>query len=98
MKRSIAIFAVCVLMLLLHSCTKENTSPTKSYERVNLSVMVKLSVGAFLYENIEAPIRGKGFDANNNIMWSDSILFGEQKENLVSILSVFDDYTKSLEN
>lgn len=97
MKRSIAIFAVCVLMLLLHSCTKENTSPTKSYERVNLSVMVKLRVGAFLYENIEAPIRVKGFDANNNIMWSDSISFAGPKENLLSILSGFDHYTISLE-
>src|SRR5258708_18749720 len=37
MKRFIAIFATGVLLLVLHSCTNENTSPTKGYVTFSLS-------------------------------------------------------------
>ena len=97
MNRIVLGVALVVGSSLYYSCQKENTSPARGYEKVNLNVTVKLLVGAFLYENIEAPIRVKGFDANNNIMWSDSISFAGPKENLLSILSGFDHYTISLE-
>lgn len=64
---------------------------------INLKVSVKLQVGEFLYENIQTTIQVRGFDANNNLKWNDTISFVGPNDNLLPILSGYDHYTVSME-
>lgn len=63
---------------------------------INVKVTVKLLVGEFLYENNETPIDIKGFDADNNLKWSDTFSF-VGPDNILPILSGYDHYTISID-
>ena len=98
MKKQVAAFGL-LCSLLLSACHQgdETTPQIASGETINLNVMVKLQVGKYLYENNEAIIVAKGFDAGNNEVWSKEYLFVGPDANMLPIVSGFDHYNISFQ-
>lgn len=100
MNKKFTLSALLIGGAIFNSCQYENISPAKgdtAPQTINLKTNVKLQVGEFLYEDIETPIQIKGFDANNNLKWSDTVSYVGPNDNLLPLLSGFDHYTISFE-
>src|SRR5579872_1435342 len=81
--------------LALPQCNKENAAPTS--QNVSVLVNVQLEVGKFVYQNLEATIEVKGFDANNIEKWSKSYSYAGPQDNILSVKKGFDHYSISTE-
>lgn len=93
---------ICLVAISVFcSCQYNDAIPTQNYgtqsEPVSLKVNAKLQVGEFLYENIEAPIQVKGYDAANNEKWSNTFSFKGPDANELSVPSGYDHYSISME-
>lgn len=95
MKKSAAALG---LSLLLFSCDhKDYIVPELDNTPISLNVNVKFQVGQYLYEDNEATIVAKGFDAANNEKWSGEFHFVGPMVNIIAIERGYDHYTISLE-
>lgn len=66
-------------------------------ETIPLKVTMKFRIGEILYENIEASIKVKGFDVDNNEKWSSEFPFSGPADNVLPIKKGFHHYTLSME-
>jgi hypothetical protein len=91
--------ALCLLCSSLFvSCHYNNdvVAPEGDNGTTNLNVTVKFQVGRYLYENNEATIVAKGFDAADNEKWSSEFHFTGPNVNTIPIANGYDHYTVSL--
>lgn len=93
--------AVGLLMFassVFQGCNQESIGLKNPASQVVLTkVSVKLQVGEFLYENIEASLLVKGFDIDNNQKWSANFLYSGPNDNAIAIPNNYDHYIISFE-
>jgi hypothetical protein len=67
------------------------------HETIPLRVNAALLIGEIIYENVEASIKVKGFDADNNEEWSAGFPFSGPDDNVLAFKKGFHHYTIEME-
>jgi hypothetical protein len=99
-------FSLCLLLVaaIVSSCHYENTvlpekpGTSSGPEAVWIKSNVKISIGGVLYENLDALIRVKGYDAGNQERWSQDYHFTGPADNVWSVKNGYDHYSMELVN
>src|ERR1044071_8340478 len=99
MKNRVAVLGLVFSWLFLSCHQKDEVVPDQQgvNEPVNLNVVVKFQVGQYLYEDNEATIVAKGFDAAGNEKWSSEFHYLGPGVNTIPIAGGYDHYTISLQ-
>jgi len=87
-----------IIILIVASCQSDNVSPNLGDDSTHpLKINVKMLVGDILYDNIEATVVAKGFDAANQEVWSKQFPYAGPSDNIMAIKKGLDHYSVSME-
>lgn len=92
MKKLFPLIIASFSFVLIH-CSSDSIAPAPA-TTLPVNVTVKLAVGDFLYENLEAVITVNGYDAQGNVKWTNDFPFTGPEGTLV-IPNGFDHYSLS---
>jgi hypothetical protein len=76
----------------------ENPGTSSGPSAVWIKSNVKIAIGGVLYENLDALIRVKGYDAANKVLWSQDYSFTGPADNVWSVKNGLDNYSIELMN
>lgn len=75
MKKLINPLIFCASMFFLGACDKDDDMSPGDSDVVLIATTVKVEIGGVLYENVDALLRAKGYDASNAVQWTKDYEF-----------------------
>jgi hypothetical protein len=96
MKKLIRVWAVAIGMTGLACESNDPAVPQDTLPSVKASVNVKIKVGDFIYENVDAPITVKGLSASDDIEWSHEFAYQGGDDAVIEIAGGYDHYEISM--
>ncbi|MBL0741001.1 hypothetical protein [Chryseolinea lacunae] len=101
LKPSLLLFA---LLSVLYACdTDEIMDPEKPEDpsdetTVHVKANVKLDIGGVLYENVDATLQVRGYDANGEAQWTKDFSFVGPTDNVLDVKNGYHHYSIALVN